>query len=260
MTTMDDINALLDDADEQIGVIQALHDPALSDEKERRRFRTRVKNVLENQRSALDYLSVGITEKYGKPKGLIYYPLAQSEQDFAAQMDGKMPGVAAARPDIADAIKRRQPYLQTHEWLRQLNQLTREHKHNRLAVQMVRETYLCRVIEKRTGAYVAWQGLNLLPGRIESMGGTIEFRPNPNRKPASPLLFELAGPTGFMVFGVPVDTETQQPIPSPELDVQKGPIELWYFVTPHLPVVVGIRDFQRGVREAITDIVHVAPL
>jgi hypothetical protein len=63
-----------------------------------------------------------------------------------------------------------------------------------------------------------------------------------------------------MVFGVPVDTETQQPIPSPELDVQKGPIELWYFATPHLPVVVGIRDFQRGVREAITDIVHVAPL
>src|ERR1035441_4334566 len=153
MTTMDDINALLDDADEQIGVIQALHDPALSDEKERRRFRTRVKNVLENQRSALDYLAVGITEKYGTPKGFLYYPLAQSETDFAAQMNSKMPGGAAARPDIADAIKRHHPYVATHEWLRQLNRLTREHKHNRLSVQLVRETYACQVTEKRTGAY-----------------------------------------------------------------------------------------------------------
>src|SRR5664280_348617 len=115
MGTMDDITALLDDANEQLQNAGGLHDQALGDDNVRRRFRTRVKNVLENQRSALDYLAVGITEKYGTPKGFLYYPLAQSETDFAAQMNSKMPGVAAARPDIADAIKRHQPYLATHE-------------------------------------------------------------------------------------------------------------------------------------------------
>jgi hypothetical protein len=219
-----------------------------------------VKNVLENQRSALDYLAVGITEKYGTPKGFLYYPLAQSETDFAAQMNSKMPGVAAARPDIADAIKRHQPYLATHEWLRQLNRLTREHKHNRLSVQLVRETYACQVTEKRTGAYAAWRGLSLLPGRIESMGGSIELRPNSGRKPASTPLFELAGPTGFMVFGVPINPDTQRPYPTNELDVESGNIEVWYFVNPHVPVILTLRDFHQQVQSLVEDVVHVASL
>jgi hypothetical protein len=66
--------------------------------------------VLENLRSSLDYLAVDITERYGARKGLVYYPLAQSEHEFPAEMDTKMPGVAPANPEIADAIKRHQPY------------------------------------------------------------------------------------------------------------------------------------------------------
>src|SRR5664280_548007 len=94
MGTMDDITALLDDANEQLQNAGGLHDQALGDDNVRRRFRTRVKNVLENQRSALDYLAVGITEKYGTPKGFLYYPRAQAQSAVGptGARDLRLPG------------------------------------------------------------------------------------------------------------------------------------------------------------------------
>lgn len=117
----EDIQALLDDADEQIRLATTLHDRALSVPTARGPFKTRVKNVLEAQRSALDYLAVRITERYGTPtRKFIYYPLAQSEREFPSEMESKMSGVAAAEPRIAEAIKQFQPFQTNGEWLRDL--------------------------------------------------------------------------------------------------------------------------------------------
>src|SRR4051794_2940679 len=121
---MDDINALLNDAEEQIEAVEDLHDVALTDPITLQRFKTRIKNVLEAQRSALDYLAVGLTETFGKPKGLIYFPLAQAADEFPDVMDRHMPGVATARKEIAVAIEKHQPYHPNMDSLRHLNQLT----------------------------------------------------------------------------------------------------------------------------------------
>ncbi len=99
MSALEDIAAILDDAQERMPVLQALHDEALDKEAARPRFRARVKSVLEQERSALDYLAVDITKKYGIPGGLIYYPLAQSARDFPMEMERKMPGVAQCQGD-----------------------------------------------------------------------------------------------------------------------------------------------------------------
>jgi hypothetical protein len=260
VSTLDDIVALLDDADEQIATADKLHDKALATPIARSPFKTRVKNVLENQRSALDYLAVEVTNRYGKPKGRIYYPLAQSESEFPAVMESRMPGVAANKPDIAEAIKRFQPYDARGERLRELNQLTREQKHNRLTAQIVRETYQCEVTELATGASVRWAGLRFEHQMIKSEGGTINFSCMAGRDPALPKPFELAGPTGFQVFGVPVDHSTQRPYPSDGLNVTSGPIERWCFTTPHTPVMLALRGFQSIVRSAIAEIAQAAAL
>lgn len=252
---VDDIAALLDDAAEQMRTAEKLHDEALDNADARSRFKTRVKNVLENQRSALDYLAVGITKEYGTPKGLIYYPLAQSEDEFAAVMERKMPGVTAAQPDIAAAIQRHQPY--NNEWLRELSQLTREQKHNQLTLQIVDETYQCRVTEKETGAFVQWRGLHFRLGGMRTFGGTIELHPEPGRKPASPKLLEVdAGPTGVLVFGVPIDPITQRPFPDEHLQVERGPFHQWCFVRPHRPVLNELVTFQTLVRGVVHDVLH----
>jgi hypothetical protein len=180
-----DIAALLDDAAEQIKIAALLHDKALTNPTARGPFKSRIKNILENQRSALDYLAVAITERYGTPgKGFIYYPLAASPQEFPQTMDSKMPGVAVNRPDIATKIEAYQPYQPMMQWLRTLNQLTREQKHNRLTAQLVREVYQCRVTEEATGASVAWQGLTVENARVEfGFGARLETQPEPNRPP-----------------------------------------------------------------------------
>lgn len=192
MGTRDDIAALLDEAQEQIEGLSGAHDAALTDPGKRGRFRARVKGILEHQRSALDYLAKDLTERFGIPKGLIYYPLAQNDADFEAQMNAKMPGVLSSRSDLADVIGGHQPYQENMEWLRHLNQLTRLQKHNRLALHLIRGSYRCRVTEDATGAYVEWHGLTFRPGAtpgqtlIESQGAAVDIRPEPGRSPDAP--------------------------------------------------------------------------
>jgi hypothetical protein len=130
-----------------------------------------------------------------------------------------MPGVAVAAPKVSAAIDKWQPYQQGMDWLGDLNQLAREQKHNRLTLQLVRDTTLCRVTEDATGAFVEWYGLTFRRGAtpevffIDSQGSSIRLQPNPNRPDIAAKLFETGtGPTGVEVFGVPINFATQRPM------------------------------------------------
>ena len=259
---MDDIVALLNDAHDQIQVVKTLHDQALEDTAARGPLKSRIKNVLENQRSTLDYLAVAITKRYGSDKGFVYYPLAQSEQEFPSEMETKMPGVAGAEPAICDAIKRHQPFQSNGGWLREMNQLTRQQKHTGLSAQLVRETYQCRVTEKSTGATVQWQGMRFEPGLIDSMAGVISFSNTGDRAVILPQPMEVGkGPFGTAeVFGVPIDPMTQRPLPDLTLEVESGPLHLWCFLKPHKPVVFTLDEIHGWLISAVKDIAQVARL
>ena len=267
MSALEDIAAILDDAQERMPVLQALHDEALDKEATRPRFRARVKSVLEQERSALDYLAVDITKKYGIPGGLIYYPLAQSARDFPMEMERKMPGVAAAAPKVATAIEKWQPYQPGVEWLRDLNQLAREQKHNRLTLQLVRDTIRCRVTEDATGAFVEWYGLSFRPGpnpgvtMIDSQSGPIIVHLEPNRPDTAPKPFWVGtGPTGIEVFGVPVDLVTQRPMLDARLTVESKRMSRWFFILPHHPVMDFLAWTEHQVREVANEIAQAAGL
>lgn len=105
-----------------------------------------------------------------------------------------MPGVAIGAPQVAAAIEKWQPFQPGMDWLRDLNVLTREQKHNRLTLQLVRDTTWRRVTEDATGAFVEWYGLAFCPGQTprvimrESQGAPIALRPNRNRPDTAPKL------------------------------------------------------------------------
>lgn len=256
----EEVAVLLDEARDQIQNLAPIHDQALDDAAVRDRFRVRIKGVLENQRSALDYLAVGITTKYGTPKrAKIYFPLAKEAADFPSTIGSKMPGVLQGAPEIAEVIRRHQPFAHNGEWLTNLNMLTREQKHNRLTVQIVRETYTGRVTEVATGAAVDWDGIRFDQGSIHSEGGGIGLWPEPGRPSSSPKPIEVgAGPTGIMVFGVPINIETQQPYPDSRLMSESGRIERWNFMKPHLPVLWSLMEFDGNVRRVVEDVLAVA--
>lgn len=268
MSAREDINALLDDANEQIReTLPTLHEESLENENARPRFRARIKSVLEQLRSTLDYLAVELTGRYGTPKGLIYYPLAQGSQDYQTEIDKKMPGVAVARPDIAQVIQKWQPFQPGKEWLRELNQLAREQKHNRLTLQLIRGTFRCRVTERNTGAFVEWFGLTFRPGPhagsciIDSQGGPIVLRPEANRSPTSPKPFWVGvGPTGVEVFGMPIDFDTQLPWPTPNLEVERQRMDRWFFTIPHTSVLGFLESCDSQIREVINEIAQIAGL
>jgi hypothetical protein len=267
VSALEDIAAILDDAQEQISALQPLHDEALDKEAARPRFRARIKSVLEHERSALDYLAVELTKRHGTSKGLIYYPLAQSTQDFSTVMENKMPGVAAAATKVAAAIEKWQPYQPGMEWLRDLNKLTREQKHNRLTLQLVRDTVRCRVTEDATGAFVEWYGLTFRPGpnpgscMIDSQGGPILIQLEPNRPGSAPKPFWVGvGPTGVEVFGVPIDFATQRPMLDPRLTVESERMSRWFFIIPHQPVMDFLASTEQQIRQAVGEIAQVAGL
>ncbi len=80
-----------------------------------------------------------------------------------------MPGVAIGAPQVAAAIEKWQPFQPGMDWLRDLNVLTREQKHNRLTLQLVRDTTWCRVTEDATGAFVECYGLGFCPAQVAGL-------------------------------------------------------------------------------------------
>src|SRR5437899_766768 len=96
-----------------------------------------IKNVVENQRSVLDYTAQAAADKYGCGTDP-YWPAAQKPAEFKARMNEPkrgLPGLLANHPKVAATFERHQPYQPSHGWIWHLFDLTRENKHHRLSPQ-----------------------------------------------------------------------------------------------------------------------------
>lgn len=112
-------------------------------------LKIRIKNVLENQRSVLEYLANGIFADYGDGSDAqVYYPVADRSEQFDGLFDRHLPGVADRCPEVRDAIEARQGYQKGYEWLTHLVRLTNENKHLRLARQMRVEMPVMQIVGK----------------------------------------------------------------------------------------------------------------
>lgn len=131
---MRDVDALLDGASGQLTTVRNLYEATL-EKKDASPLQVLIKNILENQRSALDYMARAIVERYGKSGGKVYYPMARHPNEFPNLFERNMPGVNALRPDLRNAIKHRQPFRPGYDWLGYLSTLTNENKHKRLTPQ-----------------------------------------------------------------------------------------------------------------------------
>jgi len=108
-----------------------------------------IKNFMENLRSALDFTSHGLYEKYGdhaRNGDKVYFPYAWEGLDNAGfnsknLIDNKIPGLPANRPDIASKIESYQHFASTNNlWLPKFMDLNNENKHQQLTPQIRKET------------------------------------------------------------------------------------------------------------------------
>jgi hypothetical protein len=143
--SLSDVQALLEAAEKQAEKIQALYGRALEGEQIQDQLAVLVKNMLENLRSALDYLGHHIRKRCcpsANPKKLFYFPLLRTKADFLRKMKDWYPGLKENCPEIWRYLEGIQPYPQRGKRLRSLRDLKRLSnltKHSRLVRQLRRE-------------------------------------------------------------------------------------------------------------------------
>ncbi len=232
---MRDVDVLLDDADEQLKRVRDMYEASLQAKDASGPLQARIKNVLENQRSALDYLATAITNRDGKQGTKPQFPYSFEPEEFDKWFDKAMPGVRAARADIADAFRRHQPFQPGHDWVKDLAALTNENKHRQLTPQSRDETRQIDTRRGGTGAGVVFTPYQPGKGGV-SFGGDL------------------------VINGVPVDSQTLLPIgggPKPYIETIYVD---WLFADPPKSALRTLEEIAAGIRPAVADIVQTAGL
>jgi hypothetical protein len=142
---------MLADAESQLRVVRTMYRKGVSKDAEEppAALKARIKNVLENQRSALEYLAKQLFANYGDGSSIqVYYPVADQPEQFNGIFNKFLPGVADKCPEVRDAMEARQGYQEGYEWFTHLVRLTNENKHEGLTRQMRVEMPVVEIEDK----------------------------------------------------------------------------------------------------------------
>jgi hypothetical protein len=146
MTKFDDALELVKHSEENLEVILSLHQQCLEEQIIKPLFPIKIKNFMENLRSALDYCASALFAKYGYSKKAypkIYFPYAKLSDDrckFREKIvERAIPGLLFSRPDIVDKFESYQHFANSGNWLPLLIALTNENKHEQLTPQIQKQ-------------------------------------------------------------------------------------------------------------------------
>jgi len=187
MNRKSDVGAILSAANEQYisvrqGYERALRDKSLD-------LRVPVKNLMENLRSALDYMAHDIYESYCHSTQVasgrtdptkIYFPYGQTEANFKASVGSSLPGLAGNAQDVYKMLLSIQPFFCGDSWLYDLCEILNENKHNRLKAQERSESESYTIESQQGSVTIPVNNPNIkvtsLPGEVKVFGVPAEFR------------------------------------------------------------------------------------
>jgi len=187
-----DVDALISRSEKDLAFVRSAYDKALHDHSISAELRIDIKNLCGNLRSALDYLAKDIREKHcptANPNARFYFPILPDALQYQNQMNNWFPGLRTICIDMWDYLETIQPYHPTCAWLGKFNRLNNENKHESLVAQTRTETHRVNV--------------NFGSGSVNWDPSAVKFGP------------------GVFIGGVPVNPNTQMPVPHPSQTVQK---------------------------------------
>ena len=188
MKRHNDVLALIAETKEQYANIKDLYDKALNDKS--LDIRIKVKNLMENLRSILDYTARDIYEvickehrqKSGK-KDLhnIYFPYGSKENDFKSRVGSSLPNLENLSPSLYSIIKNVQPFESYNTWLYDLCKLNNENKHDKLTPQTREEVETYTVQGPQGSVSIISNNPNFRvtshPGAVKIFGVPAQFTP-----------------------------------------------------------------------------------
>ena len=148
MSHFDDAKALINTCKQDLPQIEEAYNQALNCRAIAPDLLIKIKNYMENLRSALDFAANGLFARYGdqgKAGSKIYFPYARAGLTLTGfrrerRVETCIPGLTASRPDIVKRIESYQHFASNHnEWLPKFMDLCNENKHQRLSPQTRKE-------------------------------------------------------------------------------------------------------------------------
>jgi hypothetical protein len=200
------------------------HEKKLSDEAIRA-----VSIIVRSLEGAMGKTAHAVGQRYAMEPCRPYFPLTDDPSQFEKLLEGQIPGLRRAHPDIADVFARHQPYQPGRSALTYLKSLYREHHHHDFALQKVEETRSHDV---------------LFPGGVMISMGDKEFRLG-------------VGPPLWP--GIPVRREKADTL-DPRVRARVTTYVDWYFVDPHLSVLGTLPALCDLCTQACVEISQVAVL
>lgn len=187
MNRKKDTAVILTAAVDQYKTILAGYDAALRNKS--LDLRVPVKNVMENLRSALDYMAHDIYEACCQPvrraRGQpdpknIYFPYGRTVTDFKSGIDSSLPGLPDACPAIYSLLVSIQPFEAGDNWLYDLCSILNKKKHDRLTEQVRTESETHTVKGRHGSVTIPVNNPNAkvvsVPGAVKVFGVPAEFR------------------------------------------------------------------------------------
>lgn len=186
MSRSADVSSLLRDCEIKHSMIKSKYDEALKNES--MDLRIPVKNLMENLRSALDYMAQDIYEIICKPDRVarnlpdprnIYFPYAKAEADFRSRVGASLPNLETLSQVIYNHLLSIQPCKCNDTWLYDLCSILNENKHDRLVPQTRKETETYSVKNEKGSVSISRApgvSITSMPSAVRIMGVPAEFR------------------------------------------------------------------------------------
>lgn len=177
MDHFSDAKDLISESKTTFSEIEKAYKDSLHDKTIKPTLLIKIKNFMENLRSALDYTAHGLFSKYGDSNftGNIYFPYAWQElnrTEFRSQniINQKIPGISVHRPDVVIKLEGYQHFASpSNSWLPKFMSLNNDNKHQKLTPQTRKETKELRVSSGSVG-------LSLRGGATIKMSGNAQMR------------------------------------------------------------------------------------
>jgi hypothetical protein len=198
----DSINALLSHAKADLAKIEEDYRASLQRKDIAPSLQIDIKNLMENLRSALDYMAHDIYAKLigpvrnakSQPKvSMRYFPYGKDESDFKSAIGRSLPGLDSISAPVFSLVERIQPHKCGNCWLYDFCYILNENKHNSLTPQTRKERKSYKVGPQGGGA------------AISAPAGAIKAPPGAIRIGNQPVIF---------------DPDTGIPYPTPGLEVE----------------------------------------
>jgi hypothetical protein len=231
LSRKEDIQLLLDNNQHLYNEIVEIYQNNLLSKEVTPELRLKIKTILEDSKSILDYTAHEIAERLNISSPKIYFPIVETGQsiiNFDGCIGRNLPKLKDISSDLYIYLEKLQPYYSENKWLANFSEVLNINKHNFLVAQKRTET-----------TYIK---------STHNNGGIVSWNPE-----------AVTFGSGVIINGAPVNPSTQLPVDTVETKVEK---EIWVdflfdLDNSHISAIQLVRELKEKLSSIVADIYQI---